>query len=102
MRKPLESLSPYYRILSQICFENPSDKILDMCIVDNNDNLTPGSQAYFIVSIENKYIVFIALKLGASNKNKIDFTFWVNRIPENLQVTEAVFHIDAFTKRNEG
>lgn len=36
VRKPLESISPYFRYTQQIYFEQPKDEVLDVQITDSD------------------------------------------------------------------
>ena len=65
MRKPLESLSPYYRVLEQISFENPRDRILDLSLLEQPTS-QEGSLAYVAVNVENKFLAVIKYKIGVS------------------------------------
>jgi hypothetical protein len=49
IRKPLESISPYFRTLQQIDLDNPNDKILDTFVQNGNDKtITKGYMACII------------------------------------------------------
>lgn len=57
MKKPLESLSPYFRSTAQIYFENPHDMVLDMTIT--NKDCKTKNNAYLAYKIENSFLMLV-------------------------------------------
>mmetsp|Transcript_33450 Transcript_33450/g.24542 ORF Transcript_33450/g.24542 Transcript_33450/m.24542 type:complete len:174 (+) Transcript_33450:1792-2313(+) len=94
MRKPLESLSPYYRNLGIISFDNSKDRVLD-CTVRS-------SQASLIVNVEGRFLVYFSFELFKQPlKGAFPFSFWVLEIPQSCDVVQGVFHVDTFQNKPE-
>lgn len=63
IRKPLESLSPYFRYTQQLYFENPKDQVMDIQ-VSGKDSKIPH-QALIVYKIEKIYLMLASYDLKA-------------------------------------
>jgi hypothetical protein len=68
--------------------------MLDMSVLDN--------MGYICISLENRFLVFLQLFLGTNNKDRLKMKYCIIRMPAEVELSEAVFHLDTFTKRAEG
>lgn len=58
LRKPLESLSPFFRYTQQLYFENPKDIVLDMQITGRDSDM-PADTCLLAYKIENSFLMLV-------------------------------------------
>jgi len=58
IRKPLESVSPYFRYIQQLYFENPKDQVLDIQVLGKDAESKPNS-VLITYKIENNFLMLV-------------------------------------------
>jgi hypothetical protein len=73
VRKPLESLSPYFRYTQQIYFEQPKDEVLDVQVT-GYDSEQPDI-VHLAYRIENSYVMLVQYSLKHSTKKQLPLAY---------------------------
>jgi len=100
VRKPLESLSQYFRYTQQLYFEQPKDQVLDIQVTGkDSDKPNTVLHAY---RIEQNYMMLVQYSLSNSTKRQLAIKYQFLQVPEDCTITESAFHMNSLTLRQTG
>ncbi|CDW83287.1 UNKNOWN [Stylonychia lemnae] len=102
MRKPLESLSPYFRYLQLFYFENVNDRVLDSYMTHKDCH--NSNQFYMVYSINNQFLMIIQQDLQSKRLggNRVSINYQMIQVPDEYLIKECVFHFNSMSVRDSG
>jgi hypothetical protein len=101
LRKPLESLSPYFRYTQQLYFEHPTDQLLDLHITGAHSPL-PG-QVLLAYRIESSFLMLVQYPVSTQPARQLNLTYQFLQLPqEDMALQECTFHLNSLQLRQTG
>jgi hypothetical protein len=74
MRKPLESISPYFRYTQQLYFENPKDQVLDIQVLGLDADSKPD-HVLIAYKIESCFLMLVEYSLRQPSRREIHISY---------------------------
>jgi hypothetical protein len=68
-RKPLESISPYFRYTQQLYFENAKDQVLDLVVTEGGQSSELPHSVLLAYRIDRGFLMFVQYELKPSKLN---------------------------------
>lgn len=94
-------MSPYFRYIQQLYFENPKDQVLDIQCLGRDAESKPLS-VLFTYKIESNFLMLVQYSLKQPSRRELRLSYQFIQIAPEYTISEAQIHLNSLFIRQTG